>query len=155
MAAQEKRIASDPEYRTSASVLRRLSAGSIVYEASGSQRGAWDRFAVRNLGLAVQRRMAREFRGNAQMILTASANQVARSLGMTPSTLRETEQQAFLDFALVLALIPDLANWTNAEKRQVVQVIRAKAGTDESRYARLLQAHQKLRAAVIRLGEAK
>jgi len=155
MAAQEKRIASDSGYRTPASILRRMSAGSIVYEAPGSQSGAWDRFAVRNLGLAVQRRMAREFRGSVQMILSASADQVARALGMTPSTLRETERRAFFDLALVLALIPDLASWTTSEKRKVVQVIRAKAGTDESRYARLLKNHEKLRAAIIRLGEAK
>lgn len=153
MAAQEKKIAEDPKYRTPARVLRRLSAGNIVYEAPGSSRGDWDRFAIRNLGLAVQRRMAKEFDGDPQRIRTVSADEVARALGMTPKSLNEPERRAFGDLALVLALIPDLAHWTEPEKRMVVQIIRAKMGADESRYARLLQSHAKLRAAIINLGE--
>ncbi|MEK6407721.1 MAG: hypothetical protein AABN34_12215 [Acidobacteriota bacterium] len=153
MESEEKKIAADPEYRTPARVLRKLSAGNVVYEAPGSPRGDWDRFAIRNLGLAVQRRMAGEFNGDAEMIRTRSANEVARSLGMTPKSLSGSERQAFQDLALVLALIPDLAQWTEPEKRKVVQTIRAKMGADESRYARLLQRHAKLRAALIGLGE--
>jgi hypothetical protein len=155
MAAEENRIAADPEYRTPARVLRRLSAGNIVYEAPGSSPGDWDRFAIRNLGLAVQRRMAREFDGDAQMIRRASADEVARALAIVPNTLSESERRAFDDLALVLAMIPDLAQWTEAERRKVVQIISAKMGIDESRYARLLQSHRKLRAAIIRLGGAE
>jgi hypothetical protein len=69
--------------------------------------------------------------------------------------LNESERRAFADLALVLALIPDLASWTEPEKRRVVETIRAKAGIDESRYARLLQDHARLRAAIIRLGETE
>jgi hypothetical protein len=153
MEAQEKKIASDPGYRTPASVLRRLSAGNIVYEAPGSAQGDWDRFAVRNLGLAVQRRMAREFNGSAQMIMTSSSSEVERALGMETARLNVSERRAFADLALVLALIPDLATWTEPEKKKVMQIIRAKAGIDESRYARLLQGHARLRAAIITLGK--
>ncbi|MEK6322004.1 MAG: hypothetical protein AABN33_10005 [Acidobacteriota bacterium] len=155
MVAQEKRIATDPKYRTAPRVLRRLSAGNIVYEAPASSRGDWDRFSIRNLGLAVQRRMAKEFDGDAEMIRRVSADEVARALGMTPNRLNQPDRRAFDDLGLVLALIPDLPQWTESEKRKVVQIIRAKTGTDESRYARLLQNHAKLRAAIIRLGESR
>jgi hypothetical protein len=152
MANEERRIASTPGYRTPARVLRRLSAGNVVYEAPGASRGDWDRFTIRNLGLAVQRRMANEFHGDSQKIRRASENEVSRSLGMG-SAKREEKPSAFGDLALVLALIPDLAEWSKQEKEEVIQIIRAKSGADESRYARLLQRHAKLRAALIRLGE--
>jgi hypothetical protein len=155
MEAQEKRIATDPKYRTASRVLRRLSAGNMVYEAPGSSPGDWDRFSIRNLGLAVQRRMAREFEGDAEKIRSVSIYEAALALRMTPRKLNERERHAFDDLALVLALIPDLAQWSEAEKRKVVQIVRAKAGSDESHYAHLLKNHAKLRAAIIRLGETR
>lgn len=154
MAAEERKIAADPTYRTPARVLRRLSAGNIVYEAPGTPRGEWDRFAIRNLGLAVQRRMSKEFDGDAVKIRTASAETIARVLGRRLPRAGEREYQAFEDLALVLALIPGLSEWTGPEKKKLAQIIRAKTEADESRYARLLQRHAKLRAAIIKLGES-
>ena len=153
MATEERKIAADPKYRTPARVLRRLSAGGIVYEAPGTPRGEWDRFAIRNLGLAVQRRMAKEFDGDAEKIRRASADSMARLLktGLPPKG--EPEYQAFEDLALILALIPDVPEWTVSERMGLAEIIRAKTEASEVRYARLLQRHAKLRAALIKLGE--
>ena len=155
MAHQEERILSDPVYRTSERALRQLSAGNVVYEAPGSRRGDWDRFSVRNIGLAVQRRMAAEFDGDAERARESSAAHCVRVLDIEPARFNNMERRAFTDFGLVLALIPDLGRWTASEKKKVVQIIRAKVGVDESRYARLLQKHSKLRAALIKLGEQR
>lgn len=154
MLREEKKIAADPKYRAPARVLRRLSMSNIVYEAPGSRQGDWDRFRIRNVGLAVQRRMANEFDGDAGKIRTASANEVARALKINLKNLSYRERRAFDDLALVLALIPGLSQWTSAEKRNVAEIIRAKTGPDESSYARLLQGHARLRAAIISLGNS-
>ena len=45
-------------YRSSSATLRRLVTHNMLYEVPGSPRGDWDRFHIRNLGLAVNRRMA-------------------------------------------------------------------------------------------------
>jgi hypothetical protein len=97
--------------------------------------------------------MAEEFQGDSQSIRRASRTEVSRVLGIG-SRLRKTEDRAFEDLALVLALIPDLGEWNPQEKEEVIQIIRAKSSADESRYACLLQRQTKLRAALIRLGEA-
>src|SRR5438128_4260242 len=97
--------------------------------------------------------MGRKFDGGAARIRKASAEDVERVLGDKLARPDHPERRAFEDLALVLALIPDLAQWTEREKKSVVEIIRAKIGTDESRYARLLQGHARLRAAIIRLGE--
>ena len=152
MSREERKIAANPKYRAPARVLRRLSESNVVYEAPGSRRGDWDRFHIRNIGLAVQRRMANEFGGDAEKIRTASANEVARVLKINLKNLDYRERQAFDGLALVLALIPGLSQWTSAEKKGVVQIIRAKSNADESSYARLLQGHAKLRGAIISLG---
>jgi hypothetical protein len=98
--------------------------------------------------------MAEEFDGDAVRIRAASAEEVRRVLGARAGRPSYLERRAFEDLALVLALIPDLNQWTDREKRSVVQIIRAKIATDESRYARLLQGHAKLRAAILKLGES-
>jgi hypothetical protein len=155
MTGEERKIATDRRHRTSARVLRRLSEGNVVYEAPGSSRGDWDRFAIRNIGLAVQRRMAREFGSDAEKFRAVFTGAVARSLDLRLERLNRLERRGFDDLALVLGLIDDLANWTKPEKKGAVQIIRAKMGFDESRYARLLQSHARLRAAIIRAGGSK
>jgi hypothetical protein len=60
---EEKKLASQSNYRTPASKLRKLAAGPMIFgldkpersSSDHSRRGDWDRFQVRNIGLAVQR----------------------------------------------------------------------------------------------------
>jgi hypothetical protein len=157
VAAEERKLAAHKNYRTPPRLLRRLASGHVLFETrdattEATTQGAWDRFQVRNIGLAVNRRMAKEFDGDAQAIRNASVAKVRRALGATGERLNEAEEHAFSNFALLLALIPSLARWTTDEKRAVLQIIRAKAGADELRYLRLLCRHARLRRAIIALG---
>jgi hypothetical protein len=54
-AREERRMAAKPGYRSGKRTLEKLAAGSVIYEGPGSEPGAWDRFAIRNLGFAAQR----------------------------------------------------------------------------------------------------
>jgi hypothetical protein len=149
--AEERKIATRPGYRTPARVLRQLAEGHMIFELT-DQTGEWDRFAVRNLSMAVQRRMAKEFSGDAARIRSESVKRVTRALGVRTRDWKPAELTALSDLALVLALIPDLSEWSADEKRDVVRIIHARAGADESRYLRLLQKHSRLRGEIIRIG---
>jgi hypothetical protein len=149
---EERRITADPSHRSSGRTLARLVTHNVLYEAPGSPQGDWDRFHIRNLGLAVNRRMAREFGGSPSKIRAASEKRVAAALGLRPDRLPPSERQAFRELALVLDLVPDLRRWSREEKDGLVAIIRAKARGVERRYLRLLQRHTRLRAALIRLG---
>jgi hypothetical protein len=150
--AEEKKIAASRDYRTSMRTLRRLAEAPVIYELPGTRVGDWDQFQIRNLGLAVARRMADEFAGEADKLRAASAAEVARALNLQVEKLKTPEREAFAHLALVLALVPDLADWPVQEKQAVAQIIRAKAGREEWRYARRLQRHKRLREWLIRLG---
>ena len=86
--AEERKVANDRQYRTSARTLRKLAAGYMLFETPDAARksGEWDRFEARNIGLAVQRRMAREFRGDPTKIRTHSVDLVRRVLNMKALT---------------------------------------------------------------------
>lgn len=153
---EERRIAARPGYRTPARILRQLAAGHLLYEARQAEpSGNWDKFHIRNIGLAIQRRMAARFHGSEEEMRRACAATVERALGAEAMSRNESERRAFSDLALMLALIPGLSDWSKDEKRAIVRIVRAKVGAEESKYVRLLQGHSKLRAEIIKLGASK
>jgi hypothetical protein len=150
--AEEKKVRANPKYRTSAATLRRMSKAHVVYELPEAERGAWDRFAMRNIGFAVQRRMAWDFGGDADAMRKAAVARLTRNLNANPQKLKAHEYTAFADFATVLGLVPDLAGWSLQERSALRAIITAKAGRSEQGYMRLLQKHAQLRAAILKLG---
>ena len=150
--SEEQKILTRKGYRTTAHTLRRLAEGHMIFELQKSSRRAWDNFEVRNLGLAVQRRMATDFKSDALRIRRASVEAVESALGVRTARWKEDEKRAFENLALVLSLVPELESWTKEEKQLVVRIIRAKASAPESLYLRLQQQHPKLREAIIKLG---
>jgi hypothetical protein len=96
--------------------------------------------------------MAERFDGDEKEMRRASEASVAGALGIQPRRWNEAQRRAFSDLAPVLDLIADLPRWPRKERRDVVRIIRAKAGAEESDYARLLQRHPRLRAEIIRIG---
>lgn len=150
--AEERKMAADPKHRTSARTLRKLAAGHMLFEMPGAASRKWDRFLVRNVGLAIQRRMARDFRGDAQKLRVHSSELVARLLKLNPKRWTDAEQSAFESQAIVLAMIADVNRWSGAEKRLAARIIEAKARGREAQYLRLMQTHAPLREAIIKLG---
>jgi hypothetical protein len=149
---EEKKVAADPRYRTPPRILRRLAEAQIFYELDPENRGEWDTFSTRNIGLRVNRRMAKEFGGESPRFRQAAGREVSRVLGANPSRWTALEQHAFENWSLVLALIPDLRRWPRQEKDGILKIIRAQADPNEMRYLRLTQQHPHLRAELLRLG---
>jgi hypothetical protein len=155
---EEQRLAANPQYRSSKAILKRLATHNVLFEPFrhksqvANHKSPWDLFHIRNLGLAVNCRMAGQFGGDAARIRQAATRRVARVLGVTLEAWSADQQAAFSSLALVFDLIPNLARWTPAEKDLLAAIARAKSGRDEARYLRLMQRHARLRAALLRLG---
>jgi hypothetical protein len=150
---EERRIARDSNYKTSARTLRRLAEGHAFYELPGSEAGAWDRFSTRDLGMRANRRMAAEFGGSIERFKKAAATRLQRVFGAGGAgTSDEPRDTAFHNFAMIAALIPELASWIPSEKQALQEIVRAKSGSDEMRYLHLLQGHRRLRETLLRLG---
>jgi hypothetical protein len=133
---EECKMLKDPAHRSSAATLRKLAAGPLLFEMPGPPQGDWDRFSVRRLALAAQRSEPAE-----------AVDRVSQALRVRVGPHRE-----FTNLALVLDQIPDLADWPAADKRAIMEIVRARMSPDESPYLRCLQRHSRLREAVIKLG---
>ncbi len=150
--AEERKMAEDRGYRTSPRMLRKLAAGHMIFELPDAGNSGWDRFQTRNVGLAVQRRMAREFKSDPKEIRSHSIEFVERALRIKSNQWTNGEREALHNLALVLAMIPAIEKWSAGEKELATRIIRAKGGADEAAYLKLMQRHAKLRDALIRLG---
>jgi hypothetical protein len=149
--AEEKKVRANPKYRTSAATLRRLSKANVVYELPEADRGAWDGFSTRNIGLAVQKRMARDFDGDAEAMRRVAGARLARAIKVDPQKLKHQVQSAFADFATILNLVPDIDRWSSNDKDALREIIIAKVGRTELRYMWLLKKHTRLRTAILKL----
>ncbi len=154
--AEEQRLATRSDYRTPARTLRRLADGPMVFgtpkPGDRDPGHGWDRFEVRNIGLAVQRRTALEFGGDAQAIRADSSEFIARVLDIDTRRWDAPARKLFEGLAMVLAMIPAITRWSAVEKRLAARIIHAKARGEEARYLRLMQKHARLRAALMEFG---
>jgi len=153
--SEERRLSADPRRRTPARTLRKLAAGYMLFELSDASvaagKGEWDQFEIRNVGLAVQKHMARKFDRDAQKIREHSIDFVERNLGLSIREVAGGARSALENLALLFAMTP-IDRWTSADKQLATRVMQAKGSGDEALYLKLMQKHSPLRAAVIRLG---
>lgn len=140
------RMARDPTYRSSRETLERLCQDGMVARAGDRADPAWHAFDAQQLARRAVAQAARDPGGS-------GAAAVARSLGMRSwRAWPRAERRAFERLAPVLALIPDLGDWSGEERRALVQIVRAKAGPREADYLRRLRAQRRLRHRLLRLG---
>ena len=151
---EEAKMARDPSHRTSASTLRKLAAHHVFYEFGDGPRGLWDTFSARNIGLAVQQRMAQQFNGDPGKMRKVTTAALAPILGVDTGKLTELQRTAFEDFAVALSLTPEIRGWSTAEKQALVGILRAKVSANEAEYLRRMQKHDALKRAVLKVGSA-
>jgi len=149
---EEQKIAANPKYRTPARILKRLAAGHVFYELPGSEVGAWDQFSTRNIGLRVNRHMARNFGGDAGRMREHSKRALEKILGVQTRSWTPLEKVAFENFAVILTDVANLRAWTKKEKKDLLEIIRAKAKPNEMLYLHLTQQHDRLREVLLRVG---
>ena len=158
---EEERMAKKPGHRTSTRMLKSMAQGSLLWEqrnaagtSAASQRTSeWDRFHIRNIGLAVQELFAHSGQ-SAAAIHESALTHVAAALRINARSLPVFERRALARLAPVLAAIPDLRRWSAEERDGVREIIRAKAGRREQVYLRLLARHDRVRRALIELGSS-
>jgi len=141
-AREEERIARTPGYRSSRRTLQRLAKGYVLFEGPGAEPGAWDSFAIRNVGMAATRALAARFGNDTERMRQAASRFAARHFGV----------ESTCGLALVASVIPDVTSWSSAEKKAFAGILHAKERGSEARYLRLMQRHARLRKALIKLG---
>jgi hypothetical protein len=148
---EEAKIKSRANYRTATATLKKLAAGSMIFELKDDGVGDWDKFQVRRIGLATQRLLASSG-GDQAKLRQIAVKDCERTLAVNITSWSPEQQTVFGDFSPLLYQISDLNDWTRSEKDKLVGVIKAKAAANETSYLKLMQKHDRLRRAIISLG---
>jgi hypothetical protein len=140
------KIAQDRAYRSPAGVLRRLARAELYLILPGGHPAPERRLRSSQVAALVSQRIAQEYRGDRRAAVRGCADRVARALGVSGWRAWSGEgRRAFEQWSVVADLIPDLARWPAAERRRLVQVIRARGAGSELDFVRARNAHRRLR----------
>jgi hypothetical protein len=134
------------------SVLRRLVAAGLELSLGPDPVPPLDTAA---LTLAVQRHVVRTHAGDRARAAAHAERRLRRLLPMgPPGRWHAAEHGALARWSTALDAIPDLETWSARERRDLVRVLRAKAGADERLHQRLFRRHTRLLAAWRRISES-
>lgn len=143
------RMRREPGYRSSLDTLQELSSVSMYFYLGRPREDVRGLLPLENIGLAVTRRLARRFGADREEGLRVCAREAAELLGCRSFRgWTASERQAWNRWAPLVTTLPGVGRWSTAERRALVDVIKAKGGRREDAYTRKLDRHTKLRRAL-------
>jgi hypothetical protein len=148
------RIQRSPGYRSGAATLRRLASHPMFLDLGAPRHDTLGRLPLANVGIAVSRMLARRFGADRSRAESDLERDAARALGVG-SIRRWTnaERDAWRRWAPLVPLLLAEGRWNVAERRRLVDVIRAKGARRESEFVRRFDAHPLLRTSLARLAQ--
>lgn len=140
----------DPAHRSSLATLEALSATHVFFEAKAGTGVALGGLSPGAIGERVTESLGAQFGAARERGVEQATKAMATLLGVrTFGRWTVGEKQAFERFAPVLATLPELEKWSASERRAVIEVLKKKGGQRESDYVHALEAHPKLRRALL------
>ena len=139
------KIVSDKSYRSDAKTLKRLAHSDLHWTSSPKMNKSFQELAVTDIGYALTKSISSKFGGNREKALQWSVRHIKSAINMRlEDHLSNSEQLQIRRFAPLIALIPDLKNWSQKDKTTLIEIIKAKAATREIDYVKKLQGHKRL-----------
>jgi hypothetical protein len=133
----------DPRHRSSLATLRRLAEHHMFFEFDPTRTTPLPDLA--GVGLRIAQRLAQLAGADRERALELAGQAAQHRCGLSSlAGFTPAERSAWRSFGPLVLAIPRWSNWSRAERRALVELIRAKAGSGERGYALRLAAHGKL-----------
>lgn len=147
------RVAADRTYRSSPARVNRLAAAPMYFSLGRQRADVLGRLPLGDIGLQISNYLAQRFGADRERGLRAASAQAARLLGLRKlAALPPGERLAWERWSPLVLALPGVARWSQAQRRALAAVVRAKGGKRESDFVRLFDAHKPLRRALLELG---
>jgi len=146
------RMRRSPTHRSSRATLKRLAAHNMYLALERPRRDVIGEISPGRISLAVSAYLSRRFGSErARGELECAAEAVRRFGAGSWARWSEPERLAWKRWAPMLLMLRGVERWSRAERREAVEVVRAKGGRRESDFVARFDRHARLRAAVLRL----
>ena len=153
---EERRAARRPGYRTSLTKLRALVRANVFLDPDEPRDNVIGAFPTGSVGLSITDAVAARFGSDRELAAATCADEAADRLGAGDwRRFRAGERLFWERWAPLIGVLPGVERWTVAEKRALVDVVRAKGGHRESDYVALFDGHARLQAALLALTMTK
>ena len=147
--AEERRMRANPGHRSGRAALERLSRHNLYWSGGATRADVIGRIPLARAGLAVTRALATRFGSDRERAASVAGELAIERLGLSrPPHLARDQAAAFARWAPLLAILPGLESWSAAERRALLDVVRAKGGRRESDFVLAFDRHAKLRRAL-------
>ncbi|MFQ5599976.1 MAG: hypothetical protein ACE5G2_05415 [Candidatus Krumholzibacteriia bacterium] len=147
------RMKKNARHRSSVATLEKLAAEHVFLDLDPAKKEG--RLPLWNVSLQISRHLARRFGADRESAMRTCAREAARLLGLrSVRGWSAGERQAWKRWSPLITALPGVGRWGPADKRALVEVVRAKGGRHESDFVGLFDAHRRLRQAVLKLAEA-
>ncbi|MDH3639932.1 MAG: hypothetical protein OES09_15935, partial [Gammaproteobacteria bacterium] len=137
-------------YRTTRRTLRRLADYPLFFSLARKRRDVLGIVCTDSASLGVLDYLSQRFGSQREEGRQSCSQELADALGVDPeSSWPRSEQLMWHRFSPVIAAMGGVATWPRRDRDTLVDVIRAKGGVHEAEYAKLFDAHKRLRRAVV------
>jgi hypothetical protein len=141
-----------PGHRSDIRTLNRLASENLYLHMGRPRKDVLGIVSLGDIGLRVARTIADRFGSDRERAAKVLSRDAAKVLGLgSLNGLAPAEVLAWHRWSPLVMSLEGLERWTRAEKRALLEVIRAKGGRRESDFVRLFDRHRRLRAAILRL----
>lgn len=141
------RVKANPNHRSERNTLRKLAASHVFYDLDPTRPAGLPPVAA--LGERIARTLAQRSGAGREHALKQCSHEAMRHTGLRSlNGFSAHERSAWLRWCPLIASLPEVSRWTRAEKRALVQVVRAKGARSESDFVALFTAHPKLKRAL-------
>jgi hypothetical protein len=136
-------------HRSSPAVLRRLARANLYWHAARERDDVIGLLPLPAVGLAITRLVSARFGSDRERAARVLAEEAVRRLGVRSMRgWTEGERLAFRRWSPLVQVLPGLTRWSVAERRGLVEVVRAKGGRRESEFVLRFDRHRRLREAI-------
>lgn len=142
------------EARTPLPLMRELTRSDLALDVATVAPA--QRVEATDLSCAVSRRIAEAHGADRDAAQRVALDRVRAALGVQDDDRwPEDERAAFASLALLVALVEDLAAWSDADKANCIALMRAKGAADDAPYFRALASHPRLPEALLALAHTR
>lgn len=143
MQAELARMKADPGHRSDRRTLRRLAAWHLFFDLEGAHPAGLP--PVAEVGARIAQYLAKRAGADRERALKECCSEAMQRLGLRSlQGFTADERMAWMRWSPLVVTIHGLQRWSTAEKRALVQLIRAKGGRGEGDFVALFAAHPKL-----------
>lgn len=144
-----RRMQRRPGERSSIATLRKLARHNVYWHFGRARDDVIGVFPLENVGLAITDMLAHRFGSERERGVETCAREAAALCGDVAWRAWSREEQLWWRrWAPLVVALPGISQWSASELAGLVACVRAKGGTRESDFVRLLDGHRKLRAAL-------